>query len=96
MAFVYILHSDKLKRYYTGSTELRPEERLKIHLSKQYGNSKFTSAAEDWQLFHAFECNCISQAQSIEKHIKRMKSSVYVRNLKKYPEIVEKLKTQYS
>ena len=35
------------------------------------------------------------QARNIETHIKRMKSRVYIVNLKKYPEIIVKLKIKY-
>jgi hypothetical protein len=38
--FVKTIFSKKLDRYYIGSTELSPEERLSLHLSKHYGNSK--------------------------------------------------------
>jgi putative endonuclease len=31
----------------------------------------------------------------MEQHIKAMKSAVYISNLKKYPEIIEKLKLRY-
>jgi len=31
----------------------------------------------------------------IEKHIKKMKSTVYINNLKKYPAITERLKIKY-
>ena len=36
------------------------------------------------------------QAFDIEAHIKKMKSSVYIKNLKMYPEMVAKLMTTYS
>ena len=36
-----------------------------------------------------------AQAIQIEKHIKRMKSVVYIKNLKLYPEIAERLKEKY-
>ena len=41
-AFVYILFSKTLNRYYIGSAELEPNERLKLYLSKNHGNRKFT------------------------------------------------------
>jgi putative endonuclease len=31
----------------------------------------------------------------IEKHIKRMKSRVYIENLKKYPDVINRLKEKY-
>jgi putative endonuclease len=35
------------------------------------------------------------QSRKIEKHIKRMKSKTFIENLKKYPELIEKLKRKY-
>jgi putative endonuclease len=32
----------------------------------------------------------------IEQHIKKMKSKVYIQNLKRYPEILQKLINKYS
>jgi putative endonuclease len=32
----------------------------------------------------------------IEEHIKKMKSKVYIQNLKKYPDMVKKLIAKYS
>ena len=45
-----------------------------------------------------FEISCKDQTQAlaIEKHIKLMKSKVYIENLIKYPEMTEKLKNKYS
>ena len=59
-AFVYILFSKKLNRFYYGSTELTPDERLELHLSNAYGKSKFTAKADDWQLFFQIECENIN------------------------------------
>ena len=39
-AFVYILHSISLKKYYVGFTTLTPEERLIRHLSDYYSKKK--------------------------------------------------------
>jgi len=41
-------------------------------------------------LFLKFECDSKAQAMSIERHIKRMKSSVYITNLKEYLEMTTK------
>jgi putative endonuclease len=90
MAIVYILYSRSLDKYYVGATSLTLAERLERHLAHFYGQ-KFTSAAADWSEFFQIECNSMTQALIIEKHIKRMKSRKYVENLKKYPEMVSKL-----
>ena len=92
----YILQSSILNRFYIGSTILDPLDRLEKHLSLYYGNSKFTAKADDWEIFIEISCSSIEQARKIEKHIKGMKNKVYIQNLKKYPEIIEKLKSKYA
>ena len=96
MCYCYILYSQKLDRFYIGSTFLRPEERLHSHLTDYYGKTKFTAKAKDWTLFLSIDCHSIEQAQRIEHHIKRMKSKKYIQNLKTYPEISIKLLAKYS
>ena len=95
MPYCYILHSRALNRFYTGSTILSPEERLKRHLEEYYGKSKFTAKAKDWKIFVAIECSSIDQARKIETHIKNMKSKKYIENLVKYPLITQRLLEQY-
>jgi len=90
---VYILFSEKLDRFYTGETA---DFDLRISFHEQSPGYKFTGKAKDWVLFVKFECNTKVQAVSIENHIKKMKSRIYIANLKKYPEIIEKLKDRYS
>jgi len=90
-SFVYILFSKSLNRFYIGVTTLRIEERIQNHIDKKYGNLNFTQKANDWQLFHFIECENFSQARNIELHIKKMKSKIYIQNLKKYPDIEKKL-----
>jgi len=91
--FVYILHSEKLDRYYTGSTT-NIDLRLDFHTNAE--RHKFTYKANDWILVFNLECDSKLQMLAIEKHIKAMKSKTYIRNLMQYPEIAAKLKTQYS
>ncbi len=93
--YTYILFSKKLNRFYTGSTILSPDERLNQHLANHYGNTAFTSAAQDWEIEVAIECETIDQARKIEKHIKSMKSKKYIQNLKLYPDLVQKLLSKY-
>jgi putative endonuclease len=57
---------------------------------------KYTYNADDWTLFFSINCDSKSQALAIEKHIKTMKSKVYIENLNKHPEIIEKLLDKYS
>ncbi len=95
MYYCYIIYSENLDRYYIGSTTLQPEERLEHHLSKYYGDAKFTAKAEDWILLLSISCDSLHQVRKIESHIKKMKSKKYIHNLKKYPEMVTKLLEKY-
>jgi putative endonuclease len=94
MAFVYILFSRKLDRFYTGSCN-DLDFRLDQHLKKDFTKS-FTAKSNDWELFLFIDDLHYAQARLIETHIKKMKSKVYIQNLKKYPEVVKKLIAQYS
>ena len=94
LAAVYILCSEKLARFYTGSW-LDFQFRFEEHLHKVYPGS-FTSNSDDWRLYFLLENLSYTQARSIEIHIKKMKSKVYIQNLVKYPEIVAKLKKRYA
>jgi len=94
-AFVYILFSNDLDRFYTGLTTLSVEERLENHLQKKYSELNFTQKADDWKLFYSIRCEDYTQARKIELHIKKMKSKIYIQNLLKYPEITEKLLLKY-
>ena len=89
---VYILHSNNLDRYYIGFTQ-DLDARLEFH--ENADGRKFTAKATDWELFYRISCNNKSQGLAIEKHIKNMKSKVYINNLKLYPEIMDKLKIKY-
>ncbi|MBL0180961.1 MAG: GIY-YIG nuclease family protein [Chitinophagaceae bacterium] len=94
-AYVYILYSALDDSFYTGATTIKTEKRLNRHLDEYYEN-KFTSKLKDWELFLEIECFSMKQALLIEKHIKRMKSKVYIANLKKHPLIIGRLKEKYS
>ena len=59
-------------------------------------NRKFTHNASDWEIFFEIDCENKNQGLAIEKHIKSMKSKIYIENLTKYPEMIEKLKLKYS
>ena len=85
---VYILHSDKLNRYYIGFTQ-NLEKRLLFHKNSE--GRKFTAKADDWTVFLTIICNDKNQGLLVEKHIKEMKSNKYIQNLKKYPEMQDKL-----
>ncbi|BDB52294.1 GIY-YIG nuclease family protein [Flavobacterium ammonificans] len=91
---VYILHSKQLGKYYIGFTK-NLDLRLDFH-QNDIQTRKFTYKADDWDLIFTIECKSKEQGLSIEKHIKAMKSRVYVQNLMKYPEMTIKLLKKYS
>ena len=91
--YVYIIYSEKLNRFYIGETDnfLR---RLDEHNVGFFINS-YTSKTSDWKLFFLISCENRIQARKVENHIKKMKSRKYIKDLKKYPDISEKLKNVY-
>ena len=89
MHFVYIIYSPEKDTFYIGETS-NTELRLEWHNSAKFKNAH-TKIANDWEIFHLIECVDILQARKIERHIKNMKSKTYILNLKKHPEISEKL-----
>ncbi len=91
--FVYILHSVKLNRYYIGQTS-NITKRMEFH--RKSASYKFTGKADDWEIFLSFECESKQLSLKIESHIKRMKSKVYIENLKRYPEMIFKLKEKFN
>ena len=91
----YIIYSKNLKRHYIGATK-DLSTRLSKHKSHFHGPHHFTANAEDWELILFMPCNTFRQAILIEQHLKKMKSSVYLRNLVRFPEMVQKLLIKYS
>ena len=71
------------------------ENRILKHNSSSY-ESSFTTTTDDWELYFSVTCVTVSQARKIELHIKKAKSRTYITNLKKYPEMIEKLLIRYS
>ena len=85
---VYILYSQKLNRHYIGySSDI--DVRMEFHKNPEAG--KFTAKADDWKIIFEIKCENKLQGLAIEKHIKAMKSKVYIQNLRQYPEMTEKL-----
>ena len=89
---VYILHSQKLKKFYIGYTS-NLLKRLDFH--KIADARKFTYNSDDWIVVFTINCSSKTQGLSIEKHIKKMKSKIYIQNIIKYPEISLKLLDKY-
>jgi putative endonuclease len=46
-------------------------------------------------LFLKIDCDSKKQGLAIERHIKSMKSKIYIENLIKHPEIITKLLEKY-
>jgi putative endonuclease len=90
---VYILHSIEIRKYYVGYTS-DIDQRIDLHLNP-IESGKYTSKVTDWKIFYQIECESKSQAMSIECHIKKMKSKIYIENLIRYPEITDKLLLKY-
>lgn len=91
MASVYIIFSDSLKKFYIGYTTENVVQRIERHNNKYYEN-KYTAIGIPWTLFLEIKCDSIQHAIKVENYIKSMKSKIYIKNLKKYPEMVVKLK----
>lgn len=95
MPSVYILYSVSTDNYYTGFTTESVDVRIERHNSEYYDN-KYTSIGRPWTLFLQIECATQDEARKIEAHIKKMKSRIYIENLKRYPEMMDKLKHKYN
>lgn len=70
------------------------EKRFEEHISKK-DLSAFTGRASDWILYFRIDELEYNQARKIEFHIKKMKSKKFIEDLKRYPEMVQKLLAKY-
>ena len=93
MFCAYIIFSEKLNRFYIGTTD-NFADRFKEHNSATYSDS-YTAKGIPWSEFIVIKNLVSKQAYSIEKHIKNMKSKKYIFNLKRFPNIVEALIIKY-
>jgi len=91
MAVCYIIYSEKLDWFYTGACQGELQDRISKHNDHGYGLHRFTAVANDWKLFLEFEAEDYAHAIRIERKIKSMKSSKYIRDLTKYQELRLKL-----
>ena len=96
MFYCYLLFSQSLDRFYIGSTHESLDERISKHNTGYYPGRHCTHQASDWKLHVSIECKTYSQAPKIENHIKRMKSRKFMMDLKRYPEISERLLSKYA
>ena len=87
MFFVYILFSEKLNRYYVGTTD-DVDGRVKEHNDKIYQDS-YTAKGIPWVLKESFSCVGSKQAYDLERFIKRMKSRVFIEKIIQDPGIVK-------
>ena len=86
MYCVYILYSQKLKRFYIGTSD-NVYRRLDEH-NAGLKKDAFTYRGIPWEIFIIIENLETDQAYQIEDYLKRMKSSAYLRKLKEQPEIL--------
>ena len=96
MPCCYIIFSPKVNKFYIGASHLDFSLRLFSHNSHKYGKKHFTSIADDWQVYLIIEVENFVQALRIERKIKSMKSKIFIQNLKKYPELIDKIKISTS
>jgi len=92
--FCYIIYSKTLDRFYIGYT-VDFNERLRQHNSGYYGSGIYTFKVKDWEEYLLIPCETINEAVYIERYIKRMRSRRYIENLKRYPEIIDKIRLRY-
>ena len=90
--YCYILLSETLNKFYTGACQDTLIDRISKHNTGYYSGQNFTKAANDWILFLKIDAVDYPHAIRIERKIKSMKSSNYIKNLLKYPELIEKIK----
>ncbi len=93
MATLYILYSPLIDRYYIGSC-LDLKQRLSEHKGGKYLMS-YTKKAKDWEVYFNCEGLGYQQARKMERHIKAMKSKIYIENLVKFPAIIIRLQAKY-
>jgi len=75
MAWLYILYSENLDRFYIGATSDFLNERIRRHLSDHKG---FTAAAKDWRLVYSEQFDDFKEAHKREKQIKSWKSKAMI------------------
>ncbi len=77
MPHTYILYSEKLDKYYVGSS-FDKDERLKRH---NHSAEKFTSTGIPWVIVYFEEFTELKDARKREREIKKMKSRKYILRL---------------
>jgi putative endonuclease len=77
MAWVYILYSRKIDKYYVGACKDLDRRLYEPNL----GHSKFTSTGVPWELVYKEEFQDLILAKQHELKIKKMKSRAYIEGL---------------
>jgi putative endonuclease len=77
MFWVYIIYSEKLHKYYVGSTN-DIDDRLYRHNA---GHSWFTSKGCPWRFITAFEREIRAEAVRLEKQIKKRGIARYLESI---------------
>lgn len=83
---VYILFSEKLGKFYIGTTD-DVDKRLLEHNTGKY-KIAFSIKGIPWTLFMSIPCSSSKEAYKLEAFIKRMKSASFIRKLKSNPETI--------
>jgi putative endonuclease len=86
MHHLYILYSKSADRYYIGETH-DLAARIILHNSHAYEGS-FSKIASDWKVVLDFETENRTEALSLEKFIKKMKSKKFILKIIANPEIL--------
>ncbi len=71
MFTTYILHSDKIDKYYIGYTGDSLTERIRRHNTKHKG---FTGKTNDWKMVFSLKFETKKEAYAFERKIKKWKS----------------------
>ena len=74
--FIYIIYSEKLNRFYVGTTD-NVVRRIDEHNNSVYSTS-FTTKGVPWVLKLCFECQSSEKAYQLERYIKKMKSKIFI------------------
>jgi len=77
---VYILYSEKINKFYIGSSS-NIESRFEFHNSSL--NRIWTKRGQPWKLKRTIDCKDNSEALKLELKIKRMKSRKYIEEIVK-------------
>jgi putative endonuclease len=79
MTACYIIYTPSFDKFYVGATQEDVQARLEKHNTKGYDNTS-TAYTNDWEIYLIIECGSYAQAINIERHIKKMKSKIYIQN----------------